>query len=64
MNEGNRSVIQFGEYYKYMGSRTKPKECPDSLKKVMDRLNREFGKSHPDKRTNYDINSCLVNKYV
>ena len=63
VSEGNRGVLQFGEHYKYMGSRTKPKDCPESLKKLMDKINQEFSKSHQDRRYHYDINSCLVNRY-
>ena len=55
-SEGNRDVLQFGEHYKYMGSRTKPKECSESLKKLVEKINQEFAKSHQD-------NSCLVNRY-
>ena len=61
--EGDRAVVQYGEHYKYMGSRTKPKIMPDPIKKIMDRLNSEFGKSHRESRYHYSLNSCLVNLY-
>ena len=63
VTEGNRGVLQYGEYYKYMGSKTKPKECPDFIKRIMDKLNEENATKHQDSRYHYLINSCLVNKY-
>ena len=63
VNEGGRGVLQFGEYYKYMGSKTSPKECPDIIKKIMDKLNRDHGAKHQESRYHYELNSCLVNKY-
>ena len=61
--EGDRDVIQFGEYYKYMGSRTKPKPLPAIISAIMDKLNTRFGQKHQDSRFNYTLNSCLVNRY-
>ena len=63
VKEGSRGVLQFGQYYKYMGSKTSPKACPEIIKKLMDKLNEEHAKKHQDSRLHYDINSCLVNKY-
>ncbi len=40
--EGTRSVIQYGEHYRYMGSKTQPKEMPDVIKKLVERLNTEY----------------------
>ena len=61
--EGNRGVMQFGEYYKYMGSKTRPKACPEIIKKLIEKLNQGYAKTHHEARFHYDINSCLVNKY-
>ena len=63
VTEGNRGVLQFGEYYKYMGSKTTPKACPEPIQKIMDNLNKDFASKHQDKRYHYSINSCLVNRY-
>ena len=63
VSEGNRDVLQYGEYYKYMGSKTKPKACPELIKKVMDRLNGEISTKQTDRRYHYTLNSCLVNRY-
>ena len=61
--EGNRGVLQFGEYYKYMGSKTRPKSYPESIVRIMEKLNKDFGTKHRDSRYHYQVNSCLVNKY-
>jgi alkylated DNA repair dioxygenase AlkB len=61
--EGGRSVAQYGEHYKYMGSRTKPKPLPDPIKAIMNRLNAEYGQKNQDDRFHYTLNSCLVNRY-
>ena len=63
VNEGSRGVLQFGEHYKYMGSKTEPKACPEVIKRIMDRLNEEVSTKHQDSRYHYRLNSCLVNKY-
>ena len=63
VSEGNRGVLQYGEYYKYMGSKTKPKAYPDAIKKIMDRLNEEISAKVTDRHLQYTLNSCLVNKY-
>ena len=63
VNEGNRGVVQYGEHYKYMGSKTKPKTFPEPIKKIMDALNQSISEKHRDKRFHYTLNSCLVNKY-
>jgi alkylated DNA repair dioxygenase AlkB len=62
-NEGERSVVQYGEYYKYMGSRSKPKEMPEPIKKILDRLNTEYGSAPQETRYHYSLNSCLINRY-
>ena len=61
--EGHRNVIQYGEHYKYMGSKSNPKEMPEPIKKLLDRLNNEYGSSHQEERYHYKLNSCLVNMY-
>ena len=61
--EGNRHVTQYGEHYKYMGSKTKPKPLPDAIRAVMEKLNSQFGKKHQESRYHYPLNSCLVNRY-
>ena len=63
IREGNRHVLQYGEHYKYMGSKTKPKPLPDAIRAVMDKLNSQFGKIHQESRFHYSLNSCLVNRY-
>ena len=63
VSEGTRGVLQFGEYYKYMGSKTHPKACPEIIQKIMDKLNQDFARNHEDPRFHYNINSCLVNRY-
>lgn len=61
--EGNREVVQFGEHYRYMGARTKPKPMPDQIAKIMQKLNSDFGSRHSESRFHFDLNSCLVNRY-
>ena len=63
VSEGKRSVIQYGEYYRYMGSKTKPREMPEKIKNLMDRLNNDYASSHREPRYHYQLNSCLVNRY-
>ena len=65
-SEGKRDVVQYGEYYKYMGSRTKPKKVPEILQKVIDRLNSTFCSpdTDPNKNFHYSLNSCLVNRFL
>ena len=61
--EGSRGVLQYGQHYKYMGSRTKPKPCPEVINRLMDKLNNDFGSKDNDQKFHYTVNSCLVNKY-
>ncbi len=61
--EGDRDVVQYGEHYRYMGSRTKPKPVPESIANIMQKLNAQFGSSHAESRFHYNLNSCLVNRY-
>lgn len=61
--EGQRSVLQYGEHYKYMGSKTSPKQMPDPISKILKRINNEYGSKHDDDRDNFELNSCLVNRY-
>ena len=62
VKEGRRGVVQYGEYYTYMGSKTKPKKVPNIIQKIMDRLNESF--CSPDNRNlNYKLDSCLVNRF-
>ena len=63
VHEGERGVLQYGEHYKYMGSNTKPKLMPAPVKKIMDRLNTEYGSKHQEERFHFKLNSCLVNRY-
>jgi hypothetical protein len=56
--EGNRQVASYGEYYKYMGAKSKPKPFPQLIKDVMDRINAELTEGK------YLLNQCLVNKYT
>ena len=63
VSEGERAVIQYGEHYKYMGSRTKPKAMPAAVKKIMDSLNSNYASKHREQRFHYSLNSCLVNRY-
>ena len=62
--EGNRSTIQYGQHYRYMGSKTSPKPIPDIINNIMSRLNTEFATSNPQKQFHYELNSCLVNRYA
>ena len=63
VTEGNRGVLQYGEHYRYMGSRTKPKASPEIIKKLMDKINNDFATKDQDVKLHYNINSCLVNRY-
>lgn len=62
--EGNRSTIQYGQHYRYMGSKTNPKPIPDVIKGLLTRLNTEFASSNPNKQFHYELNSCLVNRFA
>ena len=57
IQEGGRQVASYGEYYKYMGSKSKPKPFPKYIKDLMDQLN----KDHTGGK--YVLNQCLLNKY-
>ena len=62
--EGNRSTIQYGQHYRYMGSKTNPKPIPEVISSIMARLNTEFATANPQKQFHYELNSCLVNRYA
>ena len=56
VTEGQRSVLFFGEKYRYMGSDKTPTPLPDVLKPLLEKLNKESKHG--------ELNQCLVNKYV
>ena len=56
-------TVMMSEYYKYMGSKTRPKSYPESIVRIMEKLNKDFGTKHRDSCYHYQVNSCLVNKY-
>ena len=62
--EGKRATIQYGQHYRYMGSKTQPQPMPDLIKNIMTRLNSQFAKSHSQKQFHYELNSCLINRYA
>ncbi len=57
--EGGRGVVQYGDHYEYMGSKSnsKVKPIPELLQNILDRLNSEHTSG------NYKLNSILVNKF-
>ena len=62
-SEGEREVVQYGEHYRYMGSKTLPKAMPEPVTKLLDKLNSQFGSANKEARFHYKLNSCLVNRY-
>lgn len=64
VEEGNRWTIQYGEYYRYMGSKTKPRPMPEIVTNLMTRLNENYASASPHKHLRYELNSCLVNQYT
>ncbi|KAL5264178.1 hypothetical protein ACHWQZ_G005307 [Mnemiopsis leidyi] len=63
-HEGNRETIQYGQHYRYMGSKTHPQPMPNLIKDIMGRLNTQFASSHPQKQFHYELNSCLINRFA
>ena len=62
--EGKRATIQYGQHYRYVGSKTQPQPMPNLIENIMTRLGSQFAKSHPKKQFHYELNSCLNYRYA
>ena len=56
--ENGRSVISFGEHYRYNGSKSQPCQLPEIINSVIDKINNNF-----DLKGDTKVNSCLVNQF-